>query len=94
MCILIIVFVNLDIINSVLASKTLLVIHYFSHFITVDCIEHMVDQDSEIEADFSESTDWTLASQDLISPSKENLLTTDEQRVLWGLALFTCMFQT
>ncbi len=54
----------------------------------------MVDQDSEIEADFSESTDWTLASQDLISPSKENLFTTDEQRVLWGLALFTCMFQT
>ncbi len=42
----------------------------------------------------STSSDWAPASQDLISPSKEDHLTTDEQGVLWGLVLFTCMFQT
>ena len=60
--------------------------------------EHWVEEDKEIEGDFTPSSESTSipATQDFISPVKDDhdQLTTDEQGVLWGLVLFSCMFQT
>ena len=55
-----------------------------------------MEEEDEIEADFTLSSESAPATQDFISPIKDDhhQLTTDEQGVLWGLVLFTCMFQS
>ena len=54
-------------------------------------VEYWCDNDSDLEADFSQR-DPPLPN--LTSPAKADDLTLQEQAILWGLVLFTCMFQT